>query len=179
MMVTLMTDLLVGVGVGLLLKVVLHLKNGAPLASLFRTVVAERRDGDTLHLEVADSAVFTNYLGLSQRLKSADDSVRRIVIELTGRALDHPARAKRVIFLFMQGGPSQVDTFDYKPLLQRDHGDVELADVQGKKIYVHLKGACSGCMMEAATLGGIQQKMIETLGELVQVLPSSHMPVEA
>jgi hypothetical protein len=33
-----------------------------------------------------------------------------------------PARAKRVIFLFMHGGPSQVDTFDYKPLLQRDHG---------------------------------------------------------
>ena len=66
-----------------------------------------------------------------------------------------------------------------RPMLQRDHGDVELADVQGKKIYVHLKGACSGCMMEAATLGGIQQKMIETLGELVQVLPSSHMPMEA
>ncbi len=31
-------------------------------------------------------------------------------------------KAKRVIFLFMHGGPSQVDTFDYKPLLQRDHG---------------------------------------------------------
>ena len=31
-------------------------------------------------------------------------------------------RAKRIIFLFMHGGPSQVDTFDYKPLLQRDHG---------------------------------------------------------
>ena len=30
-------------------------------------------------------------------------------------------RAKRVIFLFMHGGPSQVDTFDYKPQLQRDH----------------------------------------------------------
>jgi NifU-like protein len=66
-----------------------------------------------------------------------------------------------------------------RPTLQRDGGDVELADIQGKKIYVHLKGACSGCMMEAATLGGIQQKMIEALGELVQVLPSSHMPVEA
>jgi Protein of unknown function (DUF1501) len=34
----------------------------------------------------------------------------------------HAARAKRVIFLFMHGGPSQVDTFDYKPLLQRDDG---------------------------------------------------------
>ncbi|MCU0866562.1 MAG: DUF1501 domain-containing protein [Planctomycetes bacterium] len=31
-------------------------------------------------------------------------------------------RAKRMVFLFMHGGPSQVDTFDYKPLLQRDHG---------------------------------------------------------
>lgn len=33
-----------------------------------------------------------------------------------------PARAKRVIFLFMTGGPSQVDTFDPKPLLTRDDG---------------------------------------------------------
>ncbi len=31
-------------------------------------------------------------------------------------------KAKRVIFLFMHGGPSQVDTFDYKPKLQADHG---------------------------------------------------------
>src|SRR5438045_5847215 len=33
-----------------------------------------------------------------------------------------PARAKRVIFLFMHGGPSQVDTFDYKPELARLSG---------------------------------------------------------
>ena len=33
-----------------------------------------------------------------------------------------PARAKRIIFLFMSGGPSQVDTFDPKPLLTRDDG---------------------------------------------------------
>lgn len=32
------------------------------------------------------------------------------------------AVAKRVIFLFMHGGPSQVDLFDYKPRLQRDDG---------------------------------------------------------
>lgn len=32
-----------------------------------------------------------------------------------------PARAKRVIFLFMQGGPSHVDTFDYKPKLFASH----------------------------------------------------------
>lgn len=41
---------------------------------------------------------------------------------LSVKAPHFPARAKRVIFLFMHGGPSQVDTFDYKPLLKRDHG---------------------------------------------------------
>ncbi len=41
---------------------------------------------------------------------------------LVPRPPHFPARAKRVIFLFMHGGPSQVDTFDYKPILQRDHG---------------------------------------------------------
>ena len=30
-----------------------------------------------------------------------------------------PARAKRVIFLFMHGGPSHVDLFDFKPALTR------------------------------------------------------------
>ena len=33
-----------------------------------------------------------------------------------------PPRVKRVIFLFQHGGPSHVDTFDYKPLLARDDG---------------------------------------------------------
>lgn len=33
-----------------------------------------------------------------------------------------PPRAKRIIFLFMKGGPSHVDTFDYKPKLQADDG---------------------------------------------------------
>ena len=32
------------------------------------------------------------------------------------------AKAKRVIFLCMQGGPSHVDTFDYKPQLAADAG---------------------------------------------------------
>jgi hypothetical protein len=34
----------------------------------------------------------------------------------------HPAKAKSVIFLYMDGGPSQMDTFDPKPRLARDHG---------------------------------------------------------
>lgn len=37
--------------------------------------------------------------------------------------LHFPARAKRIIFLFMHGGPSHVDTFDYKPELSRRNGE--------------------------------------------------------
>jgi uncharacterized protein (DUF1501 family) len=42
-----------------------------------------------------------------------------------------PARARRVIFLFMQGGPSQIDTFDPKPLLKQRHGEPLPPSVSG------------------------------------------------
>src|SRR6266436_3408914 len=34
----------------------------------------------------------------------------------------HPAKAKSIIWLFLNGGPSQVDTFDYKPSLEKYDG---------------------------------------------------------
>ncbi len=58
-----------------------------------------------------------------------------------------------------------------RPNLQADRGDCELVDVDGKNIYVNLVGACSGCQMAAMTVGGIQQKLIEALGEFVKVIP--------
>ncbi len=42
---------------------------------------------------------------------------------VSGAGVHHAPRAKRVIFLFMHGGPSHVDTFDYKPELQRRDGE--------------------------------------------------------
>ena len=59
-----------------------------------------------------------------------------------------------------------------RPQLQRDHGDIELVDVDGKTIYVNMTGACAGCQMEALTLQGIQQKLMEDLGEFVKIVPS-------
>lgn len=34
----------------------------------------------------------------------------------------HPPKVKRVVYLYMDGGPSQVDTFDPKPRLEKEHG---------------------------------------------------------
>src|SRR5262249_33690062 len=41
---------------------------------------------------------------------------------LAPRAPHFPARVRSVIWLFMNGGPSQVDTWDYKPALERRDG---------------------------------------------------------
>lgn len=47
---------------------------------------------------------------------------------LAARQPHFPARAKNVIFLFMTGGVSHVETFDPKPALHRDHGKEIKAD---------------------------------------------------
>jgi len=64
---------------------------------------------------------------------------------------------------------------DIRPMLQRDHGDVELVDIDGKTVYVNMIGACSGCQMASLTLNGIQQKLMEELGEFIKVVPASQM----
>lgn len=52
---------------------------------------------------------------------TADDEQARAGTDLNG-GLHHPARVKRIIQLFMTGGASPMDTFDYKPELERLHG---------------------------------------------------------
>src|SRR5881398_1843376 len=62
------------------------------------------------------------YLAL-QGLLGAEKAPAAIVENpLAPKQPQFPARAKRIVFLFMKGGPSHVDTFDPKPLLQRDAG---------------------------------------------------------
>ncbi|MFM7261134.1 MAG: DUF1501 domain-containing protein, partial [bacterium] len=61
------------------------------------------------------------FAGLFGRAARADDAQRL----LDARALDAThvrPRARSVIFLYMDGGPSQVDTFDPKPRLDEFHG---------------------------------------------------------
>ena len=45
-------------------------------------------------------------------------------------------RARRVIFLFIQGGPSQLDLFDPKPLIVRKHGEKIRPPVDGNKVTI-------------------------------------------
>ena len=50
----------------------------------------------------------------------ADDTKAGARNDLTVQPPHFAPKAKRIIFLFMHGGPSQIDTFDYKPQLEKD-----------------------------------------------------------
>ena len=62
-----------------------------------------------------------------------------------------------------------------RPALMADGGDVELVEVVGNIAYVNMTGACSGCQMAAMTISGIQQRLMEVLGEFIKVVPASEM----
>jgi len=67
------------------------------------------------------SAVGFGHLALASLL-SEEAQATHSLNPLEPKSPHVSARAKRVIFLFMKGGPSHLDTFDYKPKLQKDHG---------------------------------------------------------
>ncbi len=52
----------------------------------------------------------------------ADPAYGKAKSPFTPRKPHHDAKAKSVIFLYMDGGVSQVDSFDYKPRLEKDNG---------------------------------------------------------
>jgi MFS superfamily sulfate permease-like transporter len=72
LVVTLATDLIIGVFSGILLKVLIHVWRGAPLRSLFKPNLHLRYDSlaQRYVLEVHDAAIFSNYLGLKNKLDS-------------------------------------------------------------------------------------------------------------
>ncbi|MBI3681349.1 MAG: DUF1501 domain-containing protein [Acidobacteria bacterium] len=57
---------------------------------------------------------------LERRLPAGDSNAarQRGVVH----PLHHPAKAKRIIFLYQAGGPSHLETFDFKPALAQNHG---------------------------------------------------------
>ncbi len=59
---------------------------------------------------------------------------------LAPRAPHFAAKAKRVIFLFMAGGPSQLELFDYKPKLQELDGQVVPESYTKNKRFAFIKG---------------------------------------
>jgi Fe-S cluster biogenesis protein NfuA len=68
---------------------------------------------------------------------------------------------------------------EIRPSLQKDGGDCELIEVEGNKVKVKLTGACVFCSLAAATMDGIQAKIVEKTGELMRLVPVASAPSDA
>ena len=77
----------------------------------------------------------------------------------------HPAKAKAVIFLFMAGGPSQLELFEPKPVLNKLHGKpVPESFIEGKR-FAFLKGTPTvlGCERKFKQAGDVGMPISELL----------------
>ena len=83
---TLIEDLLIGIAAGLILKLIIHLFNGAPLSGLFSTNVSVLEKGDSHVVTIDKCAVFSNYLGIKSYLDQLPQG-KKITIDLSNARL--------------------------------------------------------------------------------------------
>jgi NifU-like protein len=60
---------------------------------------------------------------------------------------------------------------ELRPVFRRDGGDCELVDVEEDRVFVKFSGACRGCQLESVTLQGVQERLMERLGQPLRVIP--------
>ncbi len=94
MIVTITTDLLVGVAAGLVVKVIIHLVNGVPVSGLLKPLIEEVVEGDRVVLRVKHAAVFSNYLTIKKHL-AKHASAKLVVVDFDDAHLvDHTVMEK-------------------------------------------------------------------------------------
>ncbi len=86
---TLHEDLLVGIAAGILLKLIIHVINGAPLSALFKVPASVSFEGDHYVVEVEKAAVFTNWLGLKAKLEAIPQGMHVDIDLSKTKLVDH------------------------------------------------------------------------------------------
>ncbi len=81
----------------------------------------------------AIQTISTGLGGIAMSALQSERAIAAAANPLAAKQPHFPARAKNVIYLSMRGAPSQVDTFDYKPVLNKNHG--KEGKYGGKKLF--------------------------------------------
>ncbi len=87
--VTIVEDLLWGIIAGIIVLMLMHIVNGAPVSVLFKPRVVTHDEGDSVRLAVQGAAVFSNYIGIKNRVL-AIDPLKHVIVDFSGaRVVDH------------------------------------------------------------------------------------------
>lgn len=87
---TLYEDLLVGIFAGMVLKMIIHLVNGAPFLALFKAPAKVSFDDDKNYLvEINKAAVFTNWLGIKAKLEAIPTDMNITIDLCNTKLIDH------------------------------------------------------------------------------------------
>ncbi|MDB9968460.1 SulP family inorganic anion transporter [Gammaproteobacteria bacterium] len=87
------TDLLVGIGIGIMVKAIIHVINGAPISSLFKPSMKVENEGDdSATIKVDNSAIFSTWIALKNRI--GRPGTKKVIVDLSGTKLvDHTVMA--------------------------------------------------------------------------------------
>jgi MFS superfamily sulfate permease-like transporter len=87
--VTLFEDLLLGILAGVVLKMVIHWYNGAPLSSFFKAPTKDSFEGNNYLIEINKAAIFSNYLGIKRKLDEIPYGFDVIIDLKNTKIIDH------------------------------------------------------------------------------------------
>lgn len=88
-LVTLATDLLLGIAAGIILKIVLHLMHGLPLRNVFKPLFTVSVHEEEHIIDVFHSAVFSNYILLKKSMDALPRGMRIVVDFSQANFVDH------------------------------------------------------------------------------------------
>jgi MFS superfamily sulfate permease-like transporter len=95
LIITLATDLLLGVAAGVVLEIALQLKRGAPVSGLFRSHLDSEHDGEARVIRVSRAVMFTNYISLKRKIHALAGDAPDVVVDLADASpVDHTALEK-------------------------------------------------------------------------------------
>jgi MFS superfamily sulfate permease-like transporter len=113
--VTVATDLLLGVGAGILMKFLFHILNGVPYRSLFKARYEYTAENGEYNVKVLDGAIFSNLIGFRKLFKAFAPGKKVVFNFSEARLVDHTFM--EALYHFQEeyeheGGQVSVNGFD-------------------------------------------------------------------
>ena len=116
----------------------------------------------------------THYTKAGGGCQGCHGDIERIIARVHGPRAEHAAKVKRrqapLTNIERMKRVQQVIEDEIRPMLQQDGGDIELVDIDGRRVQVALRGHCAWCRVKDFTLkGSVEARLRELVDEDIVV----------